>query len=374
MNPFFIIVFLVYTLINSYIFIRGWQAIPCSVIARIIYCAVFFVFYSSFIIAMLGRDILPLGSQKILSFWGSTWFAVMLYITLYFLLTDIVHLLNHFFHFLPKTITPVVFHQIQVISGYTIVAILLVFGYVRFSNPVIVEKEIVINKSGGAHKSLKVVAFSDIHLGVSIDKQQLKRYVQLVNDQQPDLILIAGDMIDNSVRPLHEENMQEELNQLKAPLGVYFCLGNHEYISGIDKSLGFLEKTNITVLADSVVSIDDSFWIIGRDDRMVKRRMPINQLVAKTNPEQPLFLLDHQPYHLEEAEKNGIDFQFSGHTHNAQLWPFNYVVDMIYELGHGYKQKGNTHIYVSSGLTLWGPKFRIGTQSELVVFNIHFED
>jgi predicted MPP superfamily phosphohydrolase len=298
----------------------------------------------------------------------------MLYLTLYFLLTDLVHWFNHLFHFLPETMTPLVFHRIQVISGYALTFLLLLVGYVHFTHPVVVEKNIVIHKSGGKYRDLKVVACSDWHLGVAVDKARLKQYVRLINDQKPDLILIAGDMIDNNARPLNEEKMDEEIRQLQAPLGVYFCLGNHEYLSGIETSLQFLQKTGMTVLIDSSVAVNDSFWIIGRNDLQAKKRLSLKQLVAQTNPGQPLFLLDHEPYHLEEAEQNGIDLQLSGHTHNGQMWPLNHIVNRLFELGHGYKQKGNTHIYVSSGLALWGPPFRIGTQSELVIFNIHFED
>jgi predicted MPP superfamily phosphohydrolase len=100
----------------------------------------------------------------------------------------------------------------------------------------------------------------------------------------------------------------------------------------------------------------------------------LQDLVAKTNPTLPLILLDHEPYHLEEAEQNGIDLQFSGHTHDGQLWPGSLLVKSIYELACGYVKKGNTHYYVSSGLGLWGPLFRIGTDSELVVFKIRFSE
>ncbi|GHT87576.1 metallophosphatase [Bacteroidia bacterium] len=370
---FFIIVFFIHTFINVYLFYKGWKALPSSSLAKITYCVVFFVFYSAFIITMLGRNILPLELQKILYFIGTTWLAVMLYLTFWYLLTGLIYLLNRYLNFIPKTITLTLFRRIQAIAGYVIVAGVLIIGYHKFTHPVLVEKDITIQKSGGKYKDLKIVAFSDLHLGIAIDKKKLQKYVHLINNQHPDLILFAGDMVDNNALPLNVEKMQEEINQLQAPLGVYMCLGNHEYLSGITPSLEFLRKTNITLLIDSVAQIDDSFWIIGRDDKQGNsHRKSLKELVVQTDPSQPLFLLDHEPYFLEEAEKNGIDLQFSGHTHHGQLWPVSWVVDYVYEVGHGYKQKENTHIYVSSGLGLWGPPFRVGTQSELTVFNIHF--
>ena len=82
-------------------------------------------------------------------------------------------------------------------------------------------------------------------------------------------------------------------------------------------------------------------------------------------------LLDHQPYHLEEAEAAGIDFQFSGHTHHGQIWPGNWVTDAMYEKAFGPHRRGATRYYVSSGLGIWGGKFRIGTRSEYIVLKLH---
>ncbi|MDL2256692.1 metallophosphoesterase [Bacteroidales bacterium OttesenSCG-928-I14] len=373
MNPFFIIVLLFDIAVNSYIFYRGWQALPDSLPLKICYTLVFIVFFASFLVAMGGRNILPLSLLKPLYFIGTTWLAVMLYITFYFLFTDLIHLFNHWFHFLPSKLSPMLFHQIQVISGYSLVAILLLVGNLRFNHPAIVEKDINIEKAGGNHRQLKVLAFSDIHLGVAVDKKRLNRYVDFINEQKPDIIFIAGDVVDNNIRPLLEENMHEELNRLEAPLGIYACFGNHEYISGAEECSKFFDKTQINMLIDRAVQVDDSFWVIGRDDRMNENRAPLNELVSKTDMSQPLFLLDHQPYHLEEAEESKIDLQVSGHTHNGQMWPLNLIVNKIFELGYGYKQKGSSHFYVSSGLALWGPEFRIGSQSEIVIFNINFK-
>jgi predicted MPP superfamily phosphohydrolase len=373
MNPFIFVFIFIHTAINSYIFVRGWQALPHPLSIRIAYCLLFFIFYTSFFIAMAGRNSFPLGLQKMLYLIGSVWFAAMLYLSLYFLFTDIIHWLNHFFRFFPALITPVVFHQIQVISGYCLVIIILMAGHYRFTHPAIVEKEITVHKDGGKYGELKALVISDLHLGAGIDKKRLQQYVQLINAQKPDVILIAGDMIDSSVHPLEEERMYEEINQLEAPLGIYFCPGNHEYISGIDRSLSFFKKTKMNVLIDSTICVNNSFWLIGRNDRSYDKRLSLKQLIEKTNPNQALFLLDHQPYHLEEAVACGIDIQVSGHTHNGQLWPFNHIVDQVYELGYGYLKKENTHIVVTSGLGLWGPQFRIGTQSELVVLNIRFK-
>ena len=167
--------------------------------------------------------------------------------------------------------------------------------------------------------------------------------------------------------------MHEELSRLNAPYGIYMVPGNHEYISGITKSKAFVQTTPIVFLQDSIVTLPNGIQIAGRDDRHNKNRKPIEELIHTTNPTKPVLLLDHQPYELDKTASTNVDLQFSGHTHRGQIWPINLVTDHLFELSYGYKQIKNTHFYVSSGLSLWGPPFRIGTDSELVVFNITFK-
>ena len=121
--------------------------------------------------------------------------------------------------------------------------------------------------------------------------------------------------------------------------------------------------------------IDSSIVVIGRDDRTNMRRKPVKELVsdaATLTTSNPIFtiLLDHQPYNLDRSEAAGVDFQLSGHTHRGQVWPLSWITDHIYECSWGSHQRGNTQYYVSSGIGIWGGKFRIGTQSEYVVATI----
>jgi predicted MPP superfamily phosphohydrolase len=147
-------------------------------------------------------------------------------------------------------------------------------------------------------------------------------------------------------------------------------LGNHDYFGGLKNSLKFLDEAGIHVLRDSAVLIDSAFYIVGRDDRSNRQRKPIAALVDSLDKSKPIILLDHQPYNLEEAEAYGIDLQISGHTHQGQVWPISVITNMIYEDDHGFLKKGNANIYVSSGIGIWGGKFRIGTQSEYVVIDL----
>jgi hypothetical protein len=250
-----------------------------------------------------------------------------------------------------------------------------------------------IDSKGKVTRPLKLVLMSDLHLGYHNGRQEFAKWVDKVNAEQPDLVLIGGDIIDISVRPLIEEGVAEEFLRLKAP--VYACLGNHEYYSGEPRAQQFYLDAGIHLLRDSVVTLPDygNLTIIGRDDRTNVGRKSVAELVPTPNPSRGeggldtlstaeanqtplpsggvgggfLLLLDHQPYHLERTAAAGVDFQFSGHTHYGQVWPISWIEDAIYECAYGSLTKGNTRIYVSSGIGIWGGKFRIGTQSEYVV-------
>jgi predicted MPP superfamily phosphohydrolase len=211
---------------------------------------------------------------------------------------------------------------------------------------------------------MKVVMMSDLHLGYHNPRKELHRWVDMINQEHPDLILIAGDIIDGSMRPLKEEQMHEEFRRLKAP--VYACLGNHEYYSGEPDAQRFYQESGIHLLRDSTVVIG-SLCIIGRDDRTNFRRKPVAELCKNVDPGKYTILLDHQPYDLEKTELQGIDFQLSGHTHHGQVWPISWITEAIYECAYGSHQRGLTQFYVSSVLGIWGGKFRIGTCSEYVV-------
>lgn len=164
---------------------------------------------------------------------------------------------------------------------------------------------------------------------------------------------------------------------MRAKYGIFAVTGNHEYIGGVEPSIKYLTEHGITELRDNTVKIADSFYVVGREDRASKGfagiiRKPLNQLLEGVDRTLPVILMDHQPVRLEEAEKNGIDLQLSGHTHHGQLWPFNFITKKIYEVSMGYKQKGSTHFYVSCGLGTWGPPIRTGNRPEIVVINLSF--
>ncbi|MDR1763397.1 MAG: metallophosphoesterase [Dysgonamonadaceae bacterium] len=375
MFGFFVFIFAVYAVFNLYVIRKLMKSLPQRPsLLKSAVLAVFIFLFAAFPLAMLLRNLLPLPVLKALYMPGTFWLAVMMYLLVYLVVTDILFLLLRLFGAIPKN-SRAKWSSVRVSIGVVFIAGLLIYGYWNFTHPVVVERVIEIDKPAGKFSELKVVAVSDLHLGANIDRARLTKYVDLINAQNPDIVLIAGDIVDNSARPLNEERMEEEINRINAHLGVYFCLGNHEYLSGIEESLDFLKKTKMHLLIDDNVLIDSSLYVIGRDDsKLNPDRKTLQELVAAANLDLPLILLDHEPYGLEEAAQCGIDLQISGHTHNGQIWPGNLIAAAIFELPYGFAKKGSTNYCVSSGLGLWGPMLRIGTQSEIVVIRLKFKN
>jgi len=248
---------------------------------------------------------------------------------------------------------------------------MLVYGFINYQHPVKQVINIVINNTFTDCNDITVVAFSDLHLGYGTDKALLHKNIDRINAEHPDLILIGGDLIDNSLSPVENEQMERELNRLNAPTGIYLVPGNHEYISNLRDCKRFIsEKTKITFLCDSLITLSCGLQILGRDDRSNRKRMRTEEWVRIIDASKPLIIMDHQPSELESAHKMNAVLQFSGHTHYGQVIPLKWLTKRLFEIPYGYEKRGDINYYVSSGLALWGPPFRIGTNSEFVVFNI----
>ncbi|MFA6334189.1 MAG: metallophosphoesterase [Bacteroidales bacterium] len=361
--------------ITSYVFVRGWQAFPPNIWIRIIYCLVHFLSFACFFLRMYYGDKLSGNISVLLSAVGFTWLIAVIYFALYALSIDMIRLANHFFHFYPDFIQSN-YQKVKlslVIFGVSAISLILLYGYHKFNNPKVNRVEVTL-EGPLQNKEIKIVMASDLHLSSYINRAELKKYIALINSQNPDIVFLVGDIVDRSVAPLVNGHMSEVLSSIKSKYGVYAVSGNHEFYGGErEKIYDYIKSSGINFLKDStVLAADSSLYIIGRDDRTNRKRVPLSDLVKGLDRDIPKILLDHQPFNLDEAQQNGIDLQLSGHTHNGQFWPGNLIVSWMFELPYGYVKKGNTHYYVSSGIGLWGPKYRIGTESEIVLLNLKY--
>jgi predicted MPP superfamily phosphohydrolase len=340
---------------NFYVFFR-LSRLVCADTRIYVPILLTILFIAMFIIPALT------GTAPILYRAATAWFFIALYLLFIFLLMDLLRLVLPMQNVLNGNWLTLGVLALVMTAVFT-------YGYIHYKD----KKRVELSLTAGAKNlsPLRIVAISDLHLGYTIGKSELDQWIKLINAENPDLVLIAGDIKDNNIRPLIEQDMAASFHSIQSKYGVFACAGNHEYIGDTTKMTDFFRDANITLLRDSSVLINNQFYIIGREDRSRPNRKPLANIIAPLDKTKPLILLDHQPFHLEEAEQNNIALQISGHTHHGQVLPLSWITDLMYETAYGYLRKGNTHIYVSSGIGIWGGKFRIGTQSEYVVIRIN---
>ena len=371
--------FLIFGLLNFYVFIRGWQAIPTGAAFKLIYAVLYWVVAASFFIGRSLENTFPSLLTEAFTWVGSFWIAALIYLFLAVVVLDLLRVVNHFLPFFPAAIrgdyARAKYMTATVLLGAVVLT--LVGGHINSRIPRVRELELSVEKKAGDLKNLNIVMVSDIHLGVIIGSNRLKSIVEKINALNPDIVLLPGDIVDGNIEPVIRENLGEELRRIQAKYGVFASTGNHEYIGGVEDACSYLSDHNINMLRDRSVKIADAFFIIGREDRSLNRRTDLRgdlkELVNAVDRELPIILLDHQPFDLGDAATSGVDLQLSGHTHYGQFWPANYVVEAIYELAWGYKRIGATHYYVSNGVGTWGPPVRIGNRPEIVCIRLNFK-
>ncbi len=378
---FFSVVITIYTLVNLYIYSRGIQALPAGSGLRAAFPWIFWGLVATYVAGRFLEKIYLSSMSDFLVWTGSFWLAAMLYFLVAVVLFDVLRLVNYLIPFFPQILTNSYEKtKLWLFYGTTgVVFIAVLAGFINARTPVVRTQTVHIAKSANGLKQLNAVLLSDIHLGTIIGNGHFEKIVDKVQALHPDIILLAGDVLDEDLEPVLRQNIGETLRRLNAPLGVFAVMGNHEYIGGAEPAYKYLTSHGLQIVRDSVVKINYSFYIIGREDRDKLRfagqqRMSLEELVAKTDPTYPVILMDHQPYYPEKAADAGIDLQVSGHTHHGQLWPLNHVTSAIFAISRGYAKIGNTHFYVSNGVGTWGPPVRIGNRPEIVNLRITFNE
>lgn len=224
-------------------------------------------------------------------------------------------------------------------------------------------------ESGG--RQLTAVLLSDLHFGGIIGASDAAKMVDKVNALEPDLVLIAGDILDSGPDGLYDkEGVGEAMRKLNAKMGVFACLGNHDGgFAGKEKEAAeLIESWGVTVLRDEAAELD-GVTVIGRKDRRTLR-MSAADLMENIDPESYVIMLDHQPYEFEEEKAAGADLILCGHTHRGQIFPGNLITRAVYRLDYGMEREDDCTMIVSCGVGTWGPRLRIGSNSEIVKINI----
>ena len=252
------------------------------------------------------------------------------------------------------------------ITGIFLVGMTALGLYWAYS-PIVKSETIKVDKK--IEKPIKIAMISDLHLGTFFGNGQLEKLNKIIEEEKPDAIVIAGDIMDDDMVMYKEHNMGETLSKLSAPLGVYATMGNHDRAA--QEIVEEISKTGIKPLFDESVNLTDDVILVGRKDRSVsKNRLATEDLLKNVDTSKTTVLVDHQPDAIDHHSTLPIDVQLSGHTHRGQIWPINYITDRIYTLDHGYAKINNKHFFTSSGYGFWGPPFKTTAQSEVWMITI----
>lgn len=321
------------------------------------------------------------------------WIGIMLYSLLYVVLFDLLRLIAKH----TKLKNTLLFSRGSVISiGSVVVACAVVtclYGIFNARNIKVNEYSVTVNKSCGSDKHLKAVLVADLHMGYAIGVDHITNMVEKINQQDADIVIIAGDIFDNSYDGMDDpEGIKAQLKSIKSKYGVYAVYGNHDIDEKIlmgftfdwggkqlhnEKMTNFMKECNIKLINDESVLINDEFYLVGRRDTDKPgtedgTRAEVSELTKDLDKTKPIFVLSHKPDELQKTADAGADIDFSGHTHDGQLFPGNLTIGLFWENPCGMIKKDNMYSIVTSGVGVYGTFMRVGTDAEICSVDIDF--
>lgn len=321
------------------------------------------------------------------------WIGIMLYSLLYVVLFDLLRLIAKH----TKLKNTLLFSRGSVISiGSVVVACAVatcLYGIFNARNIKVNEYSVTVNKSCGSDKHLKAVLVADLHMGYAIGVDHITNMVEKINQQDADIVIIAGDIFDNSYDGMDDpEGIKAQLKSIKSKYGVYAVYGNHDIDEKIlmgftfdwggkqlhsEKMTNFMKECNIKLINDESVLINDEFYLVGRRDTDNPgtedgTRAEISELTKDLDKTKPIFVLSHEPDELQKTADAGADIDFSGHTHDGQLFPGNLTIGLFWENPCGMIKKDNMYSIVTSGVGVYGTFMRVGTDAEICSVDIDF--
>lgn len=308
-------------------------------------------------------------------FVSSLWMGLTLYFILSALVTDLALAILGLVRLFVKRVPRPSLVARRFLAGMIGGGVLLI-GIVALmeANDLLVTRlEIPLRGLSPEMEGFSLLQISDVHYGVLNRNQTIRRLVEEANRLQPDVVVITGDLVDESVA--HMEELTGLLSRLQSRFGVLAVTGNHEYYAGINRVVGIMQNADVQVLRNEMRELPGGIQILGIDDPTGYRRMgesdpDFEQLLSRLDPEKPSILLFHQPTHFEKTARFKVGLQLSGHTHGGQLFPIRYISRIFYPRTPGLHRIGDSFLFVSRGAGTWGPPMRLGSPPEIVLIRL----
>jgi len=250
------------------------------------------------------------------------------------------------------------------IIGFAVIFAMAFWG--GFSSPKV--KRIPVQIDG--MPKMKIALLSDSHLGAGVSLARFDRALTRLEAEKPDVLFVLGDIFEFGA---NRSSYAERIKQVNTPFGIYGVLGNHEYYVGYEKSKDFYREAGITLLEDTSAVLQNGVQVAGVRDVKTARvlQIEVEELIGGLKQENPIVFLSHMPLYAEEAAGAGADLMFSGHTHNGQLFPFNYLVRSQFPRVYGLFDVNGMKLYITSGLFYWGMPLRFLASSEIPIIEVN---
>ena len=264
------------------------------------------------------------------------------------------------------------------IAALTVFFTTMVIGHRNVRYPRVMYQKYTVKRlvpeGARPEKRMRLVFFSDLHIGEAMTPDYIARAVKLIQDQQPDLILCGGDFIDHRAVYAYDPRVMASLRSLHAPLGVYYVLGNHEYRDDLEANIRWVSEVGGTLLRDSIAFPGDGpLTLIGRDDWVNGNRKPFEVIANEADPLRgPVVLMEHTPASIDSIGDSPVDLILCGHTHGGQIWPGQLMVWWRYGMVSGTRPVGEREVCISSGIGSAGATYRVGTRSEIRVYDLYW--
>ena len=374
--------FIVYIAVRLVSWLSTWTHPAVRVLAVVVYAALtlsifFLIFTFDGAWAAIGRTI------------GAYWLGIFLYLSLSVVLIDVILLVARLITRPEKE----KWKRVRFASGWVIVcltACISIYGFLNADNPRVVSYEVDLSSNAtethlidasqdrAGAEPMRIVLITDTHLGAQGTEARLPRIVEMINAQDPDMVLIAGDVFNGSILTIDSpETVAENLRAINAPKGVFACLGNHDGGYGFDETLEVLKQGNVTLLREDFAIVDDACIIVGREDGNVisygdgLRRGTYDAIVDRIGTQDlPIIVIDHNPIHIDEYASD-VSLVVCGHTHDGQVFPLTLVTYAMYVCDYGiYQRDANSpFLIVTSGVDYWGTPMRVGSTPEIAVID-----
>ncbi|NIQ37895.1 MAG: metallophosphoesterase [Proteobacteria bacterium] len=375
MSLFLITIFVLYSSLHLYLFMKMKAAFAFKTGSSILIVFLMAVMISSpVLVRLLEKQEFEL-LARVTAYVGYTWMGLTFLFFSFSLIVDLYHLSVYVGDLVfRRSLSSLVLSSQSAFGIPLLITVAIAFyGYFearQIRNDTVVIESLKIPKEVG---TLTIVQISDVHAGLIVRHERLKRIIRTVEKAKPDLVVSTGDLVDGQIDNLR--GLSDLLRTISPRYGKFAVTGNHEFYAGLSQALGFTEEAGFEILRGesrgiagiiNIAGVDDpTGWYFGLGEGVSERA-----LLSELPPDKYTLLLKHRP--VVDGEALGLfDLQLSGHTHKGQIFPFTFITRIFFPFEAGLvRLRDKAYLYTSRGSGTWGPPIRFMSPPEVTVIKL----